>query len=70
VVPDVLYFPYIVGIKPYSLRYAPDRLDPAALAALAWFREQVPERTYYNWQNAGAKIVAMCLRHKGRAHGS
>ena len=59
---NVLYFPYIVGIKPYSLRYAPDRLNPAALAALEWFRANVPERTYYNWQNAGAKMIAMRLR--------
>lgn len=67
---NVLYFPYIIGIKPYSLRYSPGRLDEASLAALAWFREHVPERTYYNWQNAGAKIIAMCLRHKGQGGGN
>lgn len=67
---NVLYFPYIVGIRPYSLRYSPNRLDEASLAALAWFREHVPERTYYNWQNAGAKMIAMCLRRKGETHGN
>jgi len=67
---NVLYFPYVVGIKPYSLRYSPGRLDTASHAALAWFREHVPERTYYNWQNAGAKIIAVCLKHKGQRSGS
>jgi hypothetical protein len=33
-------------------------LDPAARRALAWFVEQVPERTPHNWQNAAAKLIA------------
>ncbi|WP_282937912.1 hypothetical protein [Paenibacillus sp. RC67] len=61
---NALYFPYIIGIKPYSLRYSPDKLDPSSLEALEWFRTYVPERTYYNWQNAGAKLVATMLKEK------
>ncbi|MBH5319828.1 hypothetical protein I6N90_18675 [Paenibacillus sp. GSMTC-2017] len=61
---NALYFPYIVGIKPYSLRYSSNKLDSASLEAYEWFRTYVPERTYYNWQNAGAKLVALMLKEK------
>lgn len=61
---NALYFPYIIGIKPYSLRYSPDKLDAPSLEALEWFRTYIPERTYYNWQNAGAKLVALMLKDK------
>ncbi|WP_028553052.1 hypothetical protein [Paenibacillus sp. UNC451MF] len=61
---NALYFPYIIGIKPYSLRYSPDKLDPSSLEAFEWFRTYIPERTYYNWQNAGAKLVALMLKEK------
>lgn len=61
---NVLYFPYIVGIKPFSVRYSDAKLDASSREALAWFRTNVPERTYYNWQNAGAKLVAMNLREQ------
>ncbi|TVX93461.1 hypothetical protein [Paenibacillus agilis] len=64
---NALYFPYIVGIKPYSMRYSSDKLDASALEALAWFRTYVPERTYYNWQTAGAKLVALRLKEKSPA---
>ncbi|MCR8842369.1 hypothetical protein NQ117_01595 [Paenibacillus sp. SC116] len=64
---NALYFPYIVGIKPYSMRYSADKLDATALEALAWFRTYVPERTYYNWQTAGAKLVALRLKEKSPA---
>lgn len=63
---NALYFPYVVGLKPYSRRTEHDGLDPAAEEALDWFRTYVPERTLYNWQNAAAKLVAQDLREKQR----
>lgn len=59
---NALYFPYVLGLKPYSRRADQDVLDKTSRQALEWFRSQVPERTLYNWQNAGAKLVAQYLR--------
>jgi hypothetical protein len=59
---NALYFPYVVGLKPYSRRTDHDHLDPTAQAALEWFQRTVPERTLHNWQNAGARLVAEQLR--------
>jgi hypothetical protein len=59
---NALYFPYVVGLKPYSRRNDHQQLDPAAQAALEWFQRTVPERTLHNWQNAGARLVAEQLR--------
>jgi hypothetical protein len=56
-----LYFPYIVGIKPYRLRYSDHQLSEEAKAALEWFRTCVPERTFYNWTNAAARLVSVHL---------
>lgn len=64
---NVLYFPYIVGLRPYSRRFYPDDLDPAAEEALAWFQTHVPERTLYNWQKTAAALVAQHLRDKMQA---
>jgi len=61
---NALYFPYVVGLKPYSRRAEQDGLDPAAQEALNWFRTYIPERTLYNWQNAAAKLVAQDLRER------
>ncbi|NUT99950.1 MAG: hypothetical protein HOY78_48885 [Saccharothrix sp.] len=58
---NALYFYYVVGIRPYSRRTKREDLDPEARKALAWFVNQVPERTLHNWQNAGAKLVAADL---------
>ncbi|MFD1146085.1 hypothetical protein [Saccharothrix hoggarensis] len=55
---NALYFYYVVGIRPYSRRTKREDLDPEARRALAWFVNQVPERTLHNWQNAGARLVA------------
>ncbi|MBB5805481.1 hypothetical protein F4560_005249 [Saccharothrix ecbatanensis] len=55
---NALYFYYVVGIRPYSMRTKREDLDPEARRALAWFVNQVPERTLHNWQNAGARLVA------------
>ncbi|MGF1470470.1 MAG: hypothetical protein ACFB50_01860 [Rubrobacteraceae bacterium] len=58
---NALYFPYMAGIKPYRSRNPGYPKDPAAREALAWFRDTVPERTFYNWQNAAARLVARDL---------
>jgi hypothetical protein len=58
---NVLYFPYIRGLKPYSRRYLEEELSPADSQALEWFRAQVPERTLHNWQNTAADLIAKRL---------
>ncbi|MGB3437205.1 MAG: hypothetical protein WBA97_00520 [Actinophytocola sp.] len=59
---NALYFYYVAGVRPYSVRTKVTELDPSARRALAWFVDQVPERTLHNWQAAAAKIVAAELR--------
>jgi hypothetical protein len=59
---NVLYFPYIRGLKPYSRRYSLEELTPAEAQALAWFQAYVPERTLYNWQKSAADLVGQALR--------
>lgn len=61
---NALYFPYVLGLKPYSRRTIHDDLDPIAEEALTWFQTAVPPRTLYNWQNAAAKLIALDLREK------
>lgn len=61
---NALYFPYVVGLKPYSRRADHNGLAPAAREALTWFRTSVPERTLYNWQNVAAQLVAQDLRER------
>jgi hypothetical protein len=61
---NALYFPYVVGLKPYSQRGEVNGFDPATQQALEWFQTQVPERTLHNWQNAAAKLVAQDLREQ------
>lgn len=73
---NALYFPYVVGIKPYSRRQDSGLLghdaalpDTAVRDAIDWFQRDVPQRTLYNWQNAAARLVAQDLREKsGRVH--
>lgn len=64
---NALYFPYIVGIKPYSRRLQHPPSDPVVREALDWFRVQVPERTLHNWQNTAAKLIAQDLRNQSVA---
>lgn len=61
---NALYYPYVIGLKPYSRRAIHDDLDPNAADALDWFRTYIPERTLYNWQNAAAKLIAQDLREQ------
>jgi len=63
---NALYFPYVVGLKPYSRRAHHTNLDAASQQALDWLRTEVPERTLYNWQNAAAKLVARDLMENGK----
>lgn len=59
---NALYFPYVIGLKPYSQRTQHIPADPVARKALEWFRVQVPERTLYNWQNAATRLIVQDLR--------
>jgi hypothetical protein len=61
---NALYFPYVIGLKPYSRRAEPEGLSETAREALAWFQTYVPERTLYNWQNSAAQLVAQDLRDR------
>ncbi|GAA4007347.1 hypothetical protein GCM10022247_31770 [Allokutzneria multivorans] len=61
---NALYFPYVLGVRPYSRRDRNDKLDDTTKRALQWFSRTVPERTLYNWQNAAAKLVAAGLRQE------
>jgi hypothetical protein len=60
---NALYFPYVAGVKPYTLRQDKAHLDEASRQALDWFQTSVPERTLHNWQNAAAQLVARSLRN-------
>ncbi len=61
---NALYFPYVVGLKPYSRRIDKNFLDEASLQALEWFQISVPERTLHNWQNTGAQLIAEDLLNR------
>lgn len=63
---NVLHFPYIRGLRPYSIRAAKDDLTGAERQAAEWFRVYVPERTLYNWQKSAAELVAQSLREHER----
>jgi hypothetical protein len=62
---NALYFPYVLGLKPYNVRPTGVTLDPTSREALEWFQAYVPERTLYNWQTAAAKLIAQQLRELG-----
>jgi hypothetical protein len=64
---NALYYPYVVGLRPYSRRATYDGLDESTKEALRWFQTIVPERTLYNWQTAAAKLVAQDLREQNQA---
>lgn len=61
---NALYYPYVVGIRPYSRRADHDFLTEDEKEVLDWFMVQVPERTMYNWQKAAAKLIAQDLRER------
>jgi len=57
-----LYFPYVLGLKPYARRTDKASLGETSRQALEWFQASVPERTLHNWQNIAAKLIADELR--------
>ncbi|MFN8442003.1 MAG: hypothetical protein U0175_14580 [Caldilineaceae bacterium] len=59
---NALYFPYVVGLRPYNTRLDTPPSDATARRALEWLRNDVPQRTLHNWQNNAAKLVALYLR--------
>ena len=61
---NALYFPYIVGMRPYSSTAVHNFDEPAQREVLDWFQVYVPERTLYNWQNAAAALIAGHLREQ------
>ncbi len=63
---NALYYPYVLGLKPYRRRANYYDLNPSEKEAIEWFRAQVPERTLYNWQNAAAKLIAQDLREQSQ----
>lgn len=64
---NALYFPYVVGVRPYSQRATAAGLDPVARRAWQWFATSVPQRSLHNWQNAAARLVATDLRSRSPA---
>jgi uncharacterized membrane protein len=62
-----VYFPYVLGLKPYTRRADYDLLDDVSRAALEWFQTSVPERTLHNWQNTAAKLIAEDLFLESRS---
>lgn len=67
---NVLYYPYIVGLKPYNYNGQVEPIDSASRTVLDWFQTSVPERTLHNWQNAAARLIALDLREQMRQIGS
>ncbi|MFT7586423.1 MAG: hypothetical protein ACI9EW_002860, partial [Cellvibrionaceae bacterium] len=61
---NALYFPYVKGLRPYGRRGENNGLSSVELEALAWFDQEVPPRTLYNWQTAAAKIIAHDLQER------
>jgi len=59
---NALYFPYVLGLKPYTRRADFDSLGEEARTALDWFQTSVPERTLHNWQNTAAKLISEDIR--------
>jgi hypothetical protein len=53
-----------MGLKPFSRRNVVEELDEGIREVLNWFQTYVPERTLYNWQSAGAKLIAQDLREQ------
>lgn len=59
---NALYYPYIIGLRPYSRKLTHHDLNEEVRQALHWFRHSVPERTLYNWQQTAARLIDQDLR--------
>jgi hypothetical protein len=62
---NALYFPYVVGVRAYAQNATAAGLDSVAREAWQWFVTDVPQRSFHNWQNAAARLIAADLRHQG-----
>lgn len=61
---NALYFPYVVGVRAYAQNATAAGLDPVARQAWQWFVTDVPQRSFHNWQNAAARLIAADLRSR------
>ncbi|MDF5755297.1 hypothetical protein [Spongiactinospora sp. TRM90649] len=59
---NVLYFPYVRGLRPYRRGASGHGLGALDRQAFDWLTREVPERTCHNWQNQAARLVAEDLR--------
>lgn len=59
---NALYFPYVVGVRAYAQNATAAGLDPVSRQAWQWFVTDVPQRSFHNWQNAAARLIAADLR--------
>ncbi|MCW1957734.1 MAG: hypothetical protein KIH64_004150 [Mycobacterium sp.] len=59
---NALYFPYVVGVRPYAQNATAAGLDPVARQAWQWLVTDVPQRSFHSWQNAAARLIAADLR--------
>lgn len=55
---NAVYYPYVLGLKPYTRRTDLASQDESTRVVLEWFQTSVPERTLHNWQNTAAKLIA------------
>lgn len=55
---NAVYYPYVLGLKPYTRRADLAFQDESTRVVLEWFQTSVPERTLHNWQNTAAKLIA------------
>ncbi|MEM7798412.1 MAG: hypothetical protein AAF633_04405, partial [Chloroflexota bacterium] len=61
---NVLYFPYVRGLRPYGRDLTVHSLETYEREALDWFIQEVPRRTLFNWQSAASKVVARDLQEQ------
>lgn len=59
---NALYFPYVAGVRAYAQNATAAGLDPVARQAWQWFVADVPQRSFHNWQNSAARVIAADLR--------
>jgi hypothetical protein len=59
---NALYFPYVAGVRAYAQNATAAGLDPVARQAWQWLVTDVPQRSFHNWQNAAARLIAADLR--------
>jgi hypothetical protein len=67
---NALYFPYVLGLKPYARRADLELPEPLSREALDWFRTSVPERTLHNWQTAATRLIARDLTEQNSKIGT